>query len=1653
MRKPVLLLIILILLVPAVWAGNEVWTTNGPFGGLILDTAVDYQTPNVVYTATYGGGVFKSANWGRTWYAVNSGLTDPDVVSLIIHPNRHETLFAGTGSGGVFRSLDGGRTWTAVNNGLSGTEFYALAINPKFPNVMYAGNLSFGGGIYKSVNGGDSWTFSSTGLTSEYITSLTIHPETTNLMFAGTHDQGVFRSADGGATWTPVNSGLAHTSVWAVLTDPRDPLVVFAASDGGVYKTSDGGDSWVNVTSGPFAGSMLDLAFAADSFDTVYASGSNGVILSRDGGDSWAFAADGLSYFRIPCLAVDGREPGTLYAGSWGDGMYRTADGGDHWIAASTGLSGTRVNCLVLDPRTDRTAYAGIAGALAYTRDGGRSWRNATGIHGANVQSIAIDPQSPDQLYAGALSGFFRSTDAGVSWVPVGSGLPGEYVRSVVVDPAAPQVLYAGVSAHGTGEAVVYKSADGGRYWLPSGTGLPDADVMALALNPLDSQELYAALWGGGVYKSVDAGSSWFEVNTGIFNQLAVTLAVHPLADGVVYVGTNGNGVYKTVNGGNSWFEVNNGLADSYILSVAMDPLQPEVLLAGTYNHCFRTENGGASWAPLSPVFEEALVPAVALGRHSPRTDYVGTGGGVFASSENSDMVQVYYRAPATVGVDDTLASQILPAASLVIAPGPDSLPDVSPADPVLIEIGLPPGVRLSQTLATGDLADFDLQPAGKYIPPLAVTEFGFDRAASTYKPVAGTFANPELGPQAVQLFRYVAGEDRIWIRLTQSTSDWTAGTAGNFLAFAIGLGAGVWPPTENSNWGATGLYRQENSQFFADLRGYDTASKQGDFPVTVRVLSQSSGQPLSVPVEPDAVNLFQLDPGQSVDLYPGLQTGGVITDFTTADLDGDGREDIVTIDGEGGRLYWSLRLRDGLSDQRWWRDFPGSRLVTVEATEFTGDGRPDLLVTDSAGSLHLIPWENLWGIGKSVAAPVPERTMAVPGTVTASIMQDVDGDGAKDYVYTDSDANSLNVTHGQAFSLTESTLSGAGPVALAAGDFNGDTWPDVAVANDVAGSVSVFLNDGAGQWSRQDYTYTGTRPTDIETADFNRDNRADVALALAGSKSVVVWTSGAGGTFTPAQGQTLYFQNPPSAIQAGNFDGLHGPDLLVAFADYHKLALCVSDETGRLSYAFSINTLGDLELDAFNHVTLTENNILSVAGGTGFGGVCSISGVAAIADQPFNLVHFPRSQDLSFSIVNLDEQTALLNLELYDDDGTLQQHVTATVEPDRQFVRYLTDSQLLGAAADHPRRWARAFVTQADTYGFWLANESSTLTYLDGLPLPDIRDAGTVFVLPESPVGMDDQVQVTLINPAQNPAAVRVMRVGDGQELASWSLTLAGRARQVFDVATRFPGIGADEFLLVQSDAPIIADELFGDEERLAALAALPVTDAVSWLSCPHVAVGDLGADYETSLTLVSAMSEAMEVDLYLLDDGGNVLAQRLDLSLDSWSKLRLDVAELFGLTQPTTGHLLVLTDKPALFGGTVTFGEAGGGRFMSSLPLLQEPGGRFLIGHIANGAMGGMTFFTGVSIVNLNEETRSVRLSAYHQDGYLLAQTTLDVAGRGREIFLLDDRLAGLTDIFGGYLIVETMPLATEDLLVFALFGNSTLEFLSAVAARKLE
>ena len=53
----------------------------------------------IVYAATDGTGVYRSANGGGTWGQTNGGLTNLNVAAVAVSPTTATTVFAGTAGG------------------------------------------------------------------------------------------------------------------------------------------------------------------------------------------------------------------------------------------------------------------------------------------------------------------------------------------------------------------------------------------------------------------------------------------------------------------------------------------------------------------------------------------------------------------------------------------------------------------------------------------------------------------------------------------------------------------------------------------------------------------------------------------------------------------------------------------------------------------------------------------------------------------------------------------------------------------------------------------------------------------------------------------------------------------------------------------------------------------------------------------------------------------------------------------------------------------------------------------------------------------------------------------------------------------------------------------------------------------------------------------------------------------------------------------------------------------------------------------------------------------------------------------------------------------------------------------------------------------
>jgi photosystem II stability/assembly factor-like uncharacterized protein len=212
----------------------------------------------------------------------------------------------------------------------------------------------------------------------------------------------------------------------------------------------------------------------------------------------------------VKALAADPLEPGIVFAGTDGGGVFRSGDGGRHWVAMNEGLTDLSVTALAVDPVHPATVYAGTGSHGAFkSTDGGATWGAInTGLPRGDslsaIGALAVDPVNAENVYLGfsySGGGVFSSGDGGSTWTAVGSDLSGSLlIFALTIDAAAPLTVYAGTSDG------AWKTTDGGATWHQlDPSDLAFASVVGVAVPPAASDTVYLAD-STQVWKSGDGG-------------------------------------------------------------------------------------------------------------------------------------------------------------------------------------------------------------------------------------------------------------------------------------------------------------------------------------------------------------------------------------------------------------------------------------------------------------------------------------------------------------------------------------------------------------------------------------------------------------------------------------------------------------------------------------------------------------------------------------------------------------------------------------------------------------------------------------------------------------------------------------------------------------------------------------------------------------------------------------------------------------------------------------------------------------------------------------------------------------------------------------------------------------------------------------------
>jgi Bacterial Ig-like domain (group 3)/FG-GAP-like repeat/FG-GAP repeat len=353
---------------------------------------------------------------------------------------------------------------------------------------------------------------------------------------------------------------------------------------------------------------------------------------------------------------------------------------------------------------------------------------------------------------------------------------------------------------------------------------------------------------------------------------------------------------------------------------------------------------------------------------------------------------------------------------------------------------------------------------------------------------------------------------------------------------------------------------------------------------------------------------------------------------------------------------------------------------------------QPLLLAQSSRGSLVLSSSQNpsVFGNAVTLAATVqgstaPTDTVAFYNGVTllgkatvtngqAAIKTALpSGQWPLKAVYSGGSSSSLahivNSTAAGSFSAPVPFKAGNGPYSVAAGDFNGDGAADLAVANQIDGTVSVLLGNGRGSFQKAVTYPTGAAPQSVIVADFNGDGNLDLATANYYSSGVSVLLGKGDGTFEPALNYATAMN--PRTVASGDFNGDGNFDLAVAGSSGNvSVLLGNGDGTFRAHVDYSVGTgpisvaVGDFNSDGVSDLAVTNNGSgsLSVLLGNGDGSFRAAMHYA-VGQNPYSVVvsDFNGDGKADLAVALGSSSVAVL---LGNGDGTFQ--------PDRGYGKFI---------------------------------------------------------------------------------------------------------------------------------------------------------------------------------------------------------------------------------------------------------------------------------------------------------------------------------------------------------------------------------------------
>ena len=660
---------------------NLVWRSIGPanMGGRVADVEGVPGDPNVVYVATGSGGIFKTTNGGTSWTPIFDRQNTISVGDIALEPGNPDVIWVGTGESnvrnsvsfgdGVYKSTDGGKTWK--NLGLQNTNTISkVIINPRNPDTVYVAAVGHAWGaneergVFMTTDGGKTWTKTLYIDQFHGASDLEIDPTNPNILYAGmwrferkpwtftsgSEQGGVFRSIDGGRTWNKIDKGLPkQIGRIGLAVSASNTNVVYAileSKEGTLYRSDDKGETFrqVNKNQNIVGRGFYYTTVRVDptNEDKVYAV-SSPLFASSDGGRNFQRISP-TTHIDFHALWIDPQNPKRMWQGSDG-GVAVTMDG-KVWEYVNNLAIGQFYQVFA----DNREPFYNLSGGL---QDNG-TWtgpsrnREPAGILNDDWRMVSFgdgffaiaNQDNPDLYLTESQGGNVVRTDMKnreqqlvVPYFGVGGAAENDKFRfnwnaPLIQSPHDKNTVYLGGST-------IFKSTDFGKTWTaisqdlttnnrerlkdaggPVFTENTSAEafgtVISLAESPRQAGLMWAGTDDGNLQITTDGGKKWTNVSKNVpkipgdssvshiepsrtnANTAYVAFDRHKFDDYKPYV-------FKTTDGGRSFTNITGNLPEkSYVHVITEDFRNPNLLYAGTELGLYGSYNGGRTWMELN---------------------------------------------------------------------------------------------------------------------------------------------------------------------------------------------------------------------------------------------------------------------------------------------------------------------------------------------------------------------------------------------------------------------------------------------------------------------------------------------------------------------------------------------------------------------------------------------------------------------------------------------------------------------------------------------------------------------------------------------------------------------------------------------------------------------------------------------------------------------------------------------------------------------------------------------------------------------------------------------------------------------------------------------------------------------------------------------